>query len=568
VTAHARQRGDVSARTTVRVAWKLLRRDPVAYAISWVQWVTFHSMPLAVGWAFKLVLDRVTGDTPAASPWGMLAVLGGFELARWALLLSAAVQWHGAFVGWLTVPRVNLLESLTCAPGPAAGRLPSSPGEAVSRFRDDAQDLGLVLDVWLDISGAVAAAIGAVVVMAAIDGRVTIAIVVPMVAALALARWLGPRLRTWRRASREATARVTGFIGDTFAAVLAVKAAGAEEAVVERFAAINHQRAGAAHKDQVGTQLVQSLSGITAAVSTGVLLLLIAPAIRQGDFTIGELGLFTSYVVVLAGLPRWAGRLGAYHRQADVSVGRLAALLPEPDADAVVAPVTTYLRHGPPPLPPPDRRCHPLDELAVDGLRAGGLGGVDLTVRRGELVAVTGAVGAGKSTLVRALLGLIPVEAGTITWNGEVVADPSTFLVPPRVAYLPQVPRLFSEQLAETVLLGLPDDDLDAALWLACLDDDVADMVDGAATMVGPRGVRLSGGQIQRVAAARAFVRRPDLLVVDDLSSALDVETEARLWERLFASGLSTALVVTHRERVLDRADRVVVLDRGRAVTI
>ena len=78
--------------------------------------------------------------------------------------------------------------------------------------------------------------------------------------------------------------------------------------------------------------------------------------------------------------------------------------------------------------------------------------------------------------------------------------------------------------------------------------------------MIGPRGLRLSGGQVQRTAAARALVRRPELLVIDDLSSALDVETEARLWARVAESGFRTALIVSHRRQVLDRADRVVVL--------
>ena len=84
--------------------------------------------------------------------------------------------------------------------------------------------------------------------------------------------------------------------------------------------------------------------------------------------------------------------------------------------------------------------------------------------------------------------------------------------------------------------------------------------------MIGPRGLRLSGGQIQRAGAARALVRAPQLLVVDDLSSALDVETEARLWERVGDGGFATALLVSHRAQVLERADRVVVLDSGRVV--
>jgi ATP-binding cassette subfamily B protein len=130
------------------------------------------------------------------------------------------------------------------------------------------------------------------------------------------------------------------------------------------------------------------------------------------------------------------------------------------------------------------------------------------------------------------------------------------------------VPRLFSEPLADTVLLGEHHADLDNMLWLTCLDEDLATMPDGAATLIGPRGLRLSGGQIQRAGAARALARRPELLVVDDLSSALDVDTEARVWDRVAGGGFETALLVSHRPHVLERADRVIVLAEGRVAEV
>ena len=142
-------------------------------------------------------------------------------------------------------------------------------------------------------------------------------------------------------------------------------------------------------------------------------------------------------------------------------------------------------------------------------------------------------------------------------------------MVPPRVAYVPQVPRLFSEPLADAVLLGLPDERLDTALHLACMEDDLAAMPHGIDTVVGSRGVRLSGGQVQRVAAARALARRPALLVVDDLSSALDAATEAALWDRILTAvdlDGTGVLVVTHRPAGLARADEVVTLEAGRRV--
>ena len=168
-----------------------------------------------------------------------------------------------------------------------------------------------------------------------------------------------------------------------------------------------------------------------------------------------------------------------------------------------------------------------------------GIGGASFRLQRGQFTVVTGRIGAGKTTLLRALLGLLPRDAGEIRWNGRAVADPATFFVPPSCAYTPQVPRLFSETLRENILLGPPvaEARLAAAVRLAVLEPDVAAMEGGLDTLVGPRGVRLSGGQIQRAAAARMFVREPQLLVFDDLSSALDVETERLLWERLLGDG-------------------------------
>jgi ATP-binding cassette subfamily B protein len=557
------------------VAWRVLRCDPLSYLWSWLGWVVFLSVPIPVGLLLKWVLDHVAAD-PAGGPSVLmvLVVLGAVETARWLELLLMVVQWHGAWVGWHTVPRLNIMRSLAVDPGPAARKLPSSPGEAVSRFRDDCQDLSLVLDVWLDMSGIAVASTLALVIMATIDASTTLVVCVPVLAVVWLSHWLGPRLRAWRRTSREATAAVTGFVGDTFGAITAVKAAGAEDAVLRRFDALGAVRAKAARRDEVGTQLVQTLSGATGNLGLGLALLLVAPAIRRGDFSIGDLGLFTTYISVLAALPRWVGRLAAYHRQADVSVARLAELVPDRRPASYTAPVAMHLRHGPGELEfhtlvaPGSRRDDlRLERLDVEGLcvrfDGAGLDPVDLSLERGSFTVVTGPVGSGKSTLLRAVLGLIPADGGTVRWNGRPIEDRSAFLVPPRASYLPQVPRLFSERLADTILLGLDPDDLDEALHRACLDEDLTEMAHGLDTIVGPKGVRLSGGQIQRTAAARAFVRRPELLVVDDLSSALDVDTEAEVWDRLFAAtaGAATVLVVTHRPAVIARADRV--LDLG-----
>jgi ABC-type multidrug transport system fused ATPase/permease subunit len=202
-----------------------------------------------------------------------------------------------------------------------------------------------------------------------------------------------------------------------------------------------------------------------------------------------------------------------------------------------------------------------------------GIEDISFTINRGEFIVITGRIGSGKTTLLRTLLGLLPAENGIIYWNGKKVDDPATFFVPPRSAYTAQLPHLFSESLRNNILMGLPEAqvNLDKAISLAILGPDVAQWKDGLDTEIGAKGVKLSGGQRQRAAAARMFVREPELLVFDDLSSALDVETERSLWEGLFAhtdreSG-ATCLVVSHRRPALHRADRILLLKDGQIET-
>ena len=174
-------------------------------------------------------------------------------------------------------------------------------------------------------------------------------------------------------------------------------------------------------------------------------------------------------------------------------------------------------------------------------------------------------IGSGKTTLIRALLGSLPRRSGEIRWNDQAVEAPDRFLVPPRVAYTSQTPRLFSEEWRSNILLGLKEErvDLPGAVRSAALEPDIAALENGLDTVVGSRGVKLSGGQQRRSAAARMFVRDPELFVFDDLSSGLDVETERLLWERLFEGVDRTAPVISHRRAALRRADHILVLKDG-----
>src|SRR5258706_2700405 len=247
----------------------------------------------------------------------------------------------------------------------------------------------------------------------------------------------------------------------------------------------------------------------------------------------------------------------------------MVALLKGAPAKTLVTHHPLYLRDlAPQAIPLVKQDIHRLEILEAANLTyrypdsGRGIESISLRLASGSLTVITGRVASGKTTLLRVLLGLLNREAGVISWNGTPVADPANFFVPPRSAYTPQVPHLFSDTLKENILLGLPENivDLPGAIYTAVLEADAAALERGLDTLIGTRGVKLSGGQAQRTAAARMLVRNAELLVFDDISSALDVETEHTLWTRLFTAGERTCLVVSHRRTVLQQADHIIVL--------
>lgn len=558
---------------TWSLAWRLARYRPWLFAASVLLWAGVHSLPVTTGLVTGFFFDALSGHAPLGlNAWSALALLVVTEAVRVAVHFGAVVVWMFNWQILEAVLRTNMLDWVVRGPGVHA--LPGSPGEVVSRFRDDAEAFVQFIDTWLDVIGTGIFTVVAVVVMAAISPAITLVVLVPLAGTVAITRLLTSRIRRYRRAYREATANVTSFIGDAFGAVQSVKVAAAEQPVTAAFRRLSDVRRRAAVRDRVFSELLASYSLNAGNIGVGIVLLLTVNAMRAGSFTVGEFALFASYLFWLTGLPRWVGWLLARHRQAGVSVERMTALLKNAAPGAIVAPAPLYLDGPPAAAPPPAAAEDRLERLEVRGLalryprNERGVEGVDLEIVRGSFTVLTGRVGAGKTTLVRALLGLAPAGAGEVRWNGRPVSDPASFFVPPRAAYTPQAPRLLSETLADNVLMGLPAGGgaIESAVWRAVLEEDVAAMEHGAATLLGPRGVRLSGGQVQRTAAARMFARRPELLVFDDISSALDVETEATLWERLFADGAATCLVVSNRRAAYRRADRIVVLAGGRAV--
>jgi ATP-binding cassette subfamily B protein len=558
---------------------RLITFRPGLYLISAAGICSFYLWPLLTGLVTRQVFDLLSGSAPLGADtrstlWAIAGVLIGIAIANSLAALAFPFGEKAAMLVADTLMRHNLLRSILRRPGATALPPGSSPGEAVSRLRDDMEHISIFMTWTADPVGQLLAFTIAFVTLARIDLRITLFGFLPLVAILAGVNLLNDRIRRYRKANQESIGRVTGLLGELFGAVQAVKLAGAEAHVVAHLQRVNELRRAATLRDQLLSNLINAFSFGAANIATGVLLILAAQSLQSGEFTVGDFALFASYLGWMAFVIGMVGGYVAKYQQVSISLRRAVELLQgEPPALLAHHDPDVRMRGSLPELPEPAPAARePLETLTVTGLTyrypgsAAGIEGVDLQLERGEFVVVTGRIGSGKSTLLRTLLGLLTAEAGELRWNGRPVADPAAFMAPPQVAYTPQVPRLFSETLRDNLLMGLGEGDgrLTTALHQAVLDRDVPRLEQGLETAVGPRGVRLSGGQMQRAAAARMFVRRPELLVVDDLSSALDVETERLLWERIAATPGATVLAVSHRRAALQRADRVIVLKAGR----
>ena len=556
-----------------RVIWEMLRFRPWLWFIDLLAVALIRfCWQIAPALIIKAFFDMLTGA--AQLTFGIWAIIA-FFISIWIGRVVASYGFYYAdvpiFADIPTLLRKNLLRHILRRPGASA--LPDSAGEAISRFKNDVNEIPLFVILINDIAVGIGVVVVAIVLMIQVSAWVTVMALLPLIVVGVVANIATKRIEHYRRASRQATGNVTGFIGEFFGAVQAVKVATAEKNVIHYFHKLNEERRKLTVREKLFDDVLGSIYRNTSTLGTGVILILVGQSMRAGTFTLGDFSLFVYLLQSMGDLTTFAGMLAARYKQLDVSVQRMYRLMENAPLDALIQhslvdlngplPGVTYLGR--------EASDH-LRELSAANLSfhypnsTNGIEGVNLSLRRGTLTVVTGRIGSGKTTLLRALLGLLPLEAGEVRWNGDVVTTPGDFFVPPRCSYTAQVPRLFSNTLRNNILLGLDrsDDYIYRSTKLAVMDRDLEELDDDLETMVGARGVKLSGGQMQRAAAARMFIREPELLVFDDLSSALDVETERQLWERIFAEGGKTCLVVSHRRPLLRRADHIVLLKDGR----
>lgn len=562
-------RGDrtagASRRTSmVRAVWSTLRARPLGLLLPAIVWeVTDYltSTGLVVGWLWaSLVVDLEHGSAPWLLACAILAAVVANTLLPFTVRLSSARWWADS--------RLRLRLSLLRGQTAQRRTVRDAPGEIAARAQEEYRLTGHT-QAWREL---LTAPLTLVLLVVLSDSLLAGAIGLTMAAVMFAAQVLGSRsVAAAARQAGDAAAELGRLLGSALDAVRTVKLASATDGVLAQVARVDGRRVRASLREEQTNFLVglaPSVLSRAAAVLAWTLHLSGTWSLATTLLVSTSIGTFSwvgyglgALVTSAASARRWVevtSRYAGTERLADVpdDVDLFAGTAVPPD------PATTVPAR--PARPGTLRELHLADVSATHDDGTIGVTGVDLTVRRGELVLVVGSVGSGKSSLLGALSGLVDV-GGRLTWNGTEVTDPETFLRPPRVAYVAQVPHVVSGTVADNVRLD-HDRPVDGPVRSAGLDRDVAE-AGGVDTVVGHRGLRLSGGQVQRLGLARSLATGSDLLLVDDVSSALDAVTEAEVWAGLRAAG-TTVLGTTSRAATLAAADRVVVLDGGRVAAV
>ena len=519
---------------------------------------------LGIGLGLRHLVDNgIAGNDPAVLDAALVILLGVI------VVLAAATFFRSYLVAWVGERVVADLRRDVFAHilklSPSFFEV-TKTGEILSRLTTDTTLIQTVVGSTVSMAlRNMLLFVGAAAMLLVTSPRLTglVVLVIPLV--LLPIMVLGRRLRRLSRASQDRVADVGAHVEESISAVRTVQAFGHEGMDIVDFS----MRVEEAFRTAIRRTRVRSaLAVIVIVLALGAvctILWLGGRDVMSGAMSAGDLSAFVFYAVVaaaaLGALSEVVGDLqraaGATERLMDLLAARPEiaapadpAALPEPARGAVAFEGTTFAYPSAPDRPVLSR--------------------FDLDIVPGETVAVVGPSGAGKSTLFNLLLRFYDPTGGRITLDGVDICRAAPAAVRAQFGLVPQEPVVFSTTARENIAYGRPDAshaEIVEAAKAAAADEFLRALPEGYDSYLGERGVRLSAGQRQRLAIARAILRDPAVLLLDEATSALDSENERLIQDALDRlSRGRTTIVIAHRLATVMNADRIVVLDRGRAV--
>lgn len=404
--------------------------------------------------------------------------------------------------------------------------------------------------------------------MVSISPELTLWTIVPVGIALGFIQLFLKRLFDLQKQSQEQLGEISDHVLGTFQGISTVQGFSAEPAFIERLEERNQAWLVTTMRLSVIRSVAFPLLGLAGGVAIFALLYVGGPMAVVGPLSVGDLAAFATLIGALLPPLRSLGWMLSVLQRGKAALDRIFELLDEP--------VDRPEGDSPTPQQPgtaPTMKIRGLNFAYPDDPSRMVLTDVNLDIPAASVLGVFGQTGSGKTTLLRVMSRLYDPPEGTVTVDDVDINRLDRSAWRSRMAVAPQRPFLFSETISDNIVLGIEatDAEVDEAASRAALEPDLKVFSAGLDTVVGQRGIMLSGGQRQRVALARALVRRADLVLLDDVLSAVDHGTESKLVTSLRGTGgdsetLPTVVIVSNRISALRHADSIVVLDEGRVV--
>jgi ATP-binding cassette, subfamily B, multidrug efflux pump len=561
----------ILSRVSIRILVPYLARYRARYLSGFALLLATNLAALAIPWVVKRTIEAVgpavgrpvaplVGTTPGRALTAGALLIVGLAILQGATRLASRYALLGASQRVEADIRDDLFDRLLRLP-PAYYQTQRT-GDLMSRATNDLQSVSQLIGFGsLSLANTVIVVLGTLAAMLRIDAWLTLAALGSTPVLVVLARRYSGRVQADSHAVQEQLSHLSARVQENLTGMAVVRAYAMEPREVAAFGRLNDEQLVRTLRLARTQATFSPLLGLIGGLGTLAVVWLGGKAVVDGRITLGDLVAFSSYLAALAWPILALGWILAVVRRGLAALARVIEVLRAGPTIADSAPGTGAAAID------GDVEFRGLT-FAYEARRAPALQDVSLRIRAGECVAVVGPTGAGKTTLGALLARLWEPPAGTVFVDGREIHAIPLGELRAAIGYVPQEGFLFSGPLDENVALGESTDGRVAwAGRVAGLAEDVAALPGGWRTVVGERGLTLSGGQRQRATLARALVRDPRILVLDDTFASVDAEKEAEILASL--RGVlrgRTTLLVTHRLRAARLADRIVVLDGGRIV--
>ncbi|MBJ6748651.1 ABC transporter ATP-binding protein [Geomonas anaerohicana] len=435
-------------------------------------------------------------------------------------------------------------------------------GDILSRLANDLTNVRMLLGFGvLSLLNTVVIYTASLILLTRISPFLTLCSVLPFPIMILIVKQMSASMFRISKRTQEALARLTTRVEENVSAAAVVRAYCREDGEIASFGAVCDSYSDASMAMAKIRGMMLPVMAATGAIGTLIILFVGGNQVISGKLTLGGFVAFNGYLAMLVWPTIMFGWILNLVQRGAASMTRLGEIL---NAHAEVV--------------EPEQ---PIDPGAIGGEieyrnfsfsygSAEMLRGIDLKIARGARIGIVGVVGSGKSTLVRMIPRLFPVAEGSLFIDGIDLNRLPLKRIREAVGFVPQETFLFSRTIAENIGYGKPGatrEEIEHAARIAGLSGDLTRFPQGLDTLVGERGVTLSGGQKQRVSIARALIKEPSILILDDPLSAVDADTEEEILSALSGYyGKRTVLIVSHRLSPLRNCDRIIVLEQGSIV--